>query len=101
MDKTVVYLPPKHASYLGGVLVLSTGTVMEILGVSKVTLYKWKDKGIITPAGEQKMGERKFHLWAEKDVEKLKKLLPMGRGAGRHLISEYVTDMARRKSGAK
>lgn len=72
----------------GGILgMLSSTEVMKILGITKITLYKWADRGKLK-ARRYKIGTKTYYAFDQKDVDALKARMVKTRKQGKSLIRE-------------
>ncbi len=73
----------------GGTLGLSTSDVLEELGITKVTLYKWILLGKIKPR-RYKIGKRFYNDFNPKEIKRVKSLIkdPPDRDKGKSLLKE-------------
>lgn len=66
---------------------MTTGTVMQELGISRMTLYKWIDRKII-PVIVAKRGGRSFFMFDATEVRRVKSRLKPVRPKGKPLLKQ-------------
>lgn len=64
---------------------LTTGTVMEELGISRMTLYKWIDRKLIS-AFKATHGKRSFLMFDKREVLRVKAQMKPTRQKGKPLL---------------
>jgi predicted DNA-binding transcriptional regulator AlpA len=55
---------------------LSTEQVAEVVGLNSATLSRYIKAGKITAPKETMVGRMRMRLWSERDIKRLKQLLP-------------------------
>lgn len=83
----MVYALEQRENKRGFETVLSTGQVLNILGITKQTLYKWIMLGRIK-AITHEIGKRVFLEFHPKEVERVKLKMKDNREKGKTLIKE-------------
>lgn len=63
-----------------------SGAAIKELRISRTTLKRWVCKKIIQPCEQPSYGGRFVYLFTDKEIARVKKLLPKARGRGIHLI---------------
>ena len=64
---------------------MTTGAVMEELGISRMTLYKWIDRNLIA-VNKATRGGRTFFLFDKEEVLRVKSRLKAKRQKGKPLL---------------
>lgn len=79
----------RNRSIFGGVekTLLSTGQVLQELGITKQTLYKWIITGKIKTI-KHEIGKRMFLEFDPKEIDRVKSLLKKNREKGKSLLKE-------------
>lgn len=67
--------------------IMMTGAVMETLGITRMTLYRWIEKGII-PVRNAQQGGRSFFIFNKEDVMRVKSRMKAQRQKGKPLLRE-------------
>lgn len=65
---------------------LTTGQVLKILGITKITLYRWIDKGKIHLKQRHEIGKRVIFDFDPAEVNRVKKLMLKNPKPGRSLL---------------
>lgn len=66
---------------------MTTGSVMQELGISRMTLYKWIEKKIV-PVWKVDRGGRSFFMFNAEDIRRVKSRLKPVRPKGKSLLKE-------------
>lgn len=66
---------------------MTTGSVMQELGISRMTLYKWIEKKIV-PVWKVDRGGRSFFMFDADEIQRVKARLKAVRPKGKPLLKE-------------
>ncbi|MEE8609103.1 MAG: MerR family transcriptional regulator [Nitrospiraceae bacterium] len=52
---------------------LSTDEVARTIGVNPATLWRWLSGGKLKPPKALRVGQKVFHFWTDRDIERVKR----------------------------